>query len=243
MFCGQAIDVSSAAPRVSKKRKENGSDASRFRSHRPAEVKIRTPTANMADSLYFSLWFSDFSAEEMLVRALSVMRQFPFSQGLPGITYFALYPVSWNEPTIFEQRFRPGVSPEEAILIASDLLHDDYAYLFEANWDLWTPQGPEEKWTLLPSPVSIIVRGEEFEEGESKTHGEVQLDFGLDTPFLHEELQLTGEVESRVRANVQMLVDFINRVEKSGMASTRLLWSESGENLAQKLVGRLQRVQ
>jgi hypothetical protein len=200
----------------------------------------------MADSLYFSLWFSDFSTEEMLVRALSVMRQFPFSQGLPGITYFALHPVSWNEPTIFEQRFRPGASPEEAILIASDLLHEDYAYAFEANWDLWTPDvaaGRDENWTLRPSPVSLIVRGEEFEEGESKTQGEVQLDFGLDTPFLHEELQLTAEVESRVRANVQMLVDFINRVEKSGIASTRLLWSESDENLAQKLVDRLQRVQ
>ena len=200
----------------------------------------------MADSLYFSLWFSDFSTEEMLVRALSVMRQFPFSQGLAGITYFALHPVSWNEPTIFEQRFRPGASPEEAILMASDLLHEDYAYVFEANWDLWTPEGPagkDENWTLRPSAVSLIVRGEEFEEGESKTQGEVQLDFGLDTPFLYEELQLTAEVESRVRANVQMLVDFINRVEKSGIASTRLLWSESDENLAQKLVGRLQRVQ
>jgi hypothetical protein len=200
----------------------------------------------MADSLYFSLWFSDFSTEEMLVRALSVMRQFPFSGTLPGITYFALHPVSWNEPTIFEQRFRPGASPEEAILIASDLLHEDYAYAFEANWDLWTPDvaaGKDEAWTLRPSPVSLIVRGEEFAEGESKTQGEVQLDFGLDTPFLHEELQLTSEVESRVRANVQMLVDFINRVEKSGIASTRLLWSESDENLAQKLVDRLQKVQ
>jgi hypothetical protein len=195
----------------------------------------------MADSLYFSLWFSDFSAEEMLVRALSVMRQFPFSRELPGITYFALHPVSWNEPTIFEQRFRPGASPEEAILIASDLLHEDYAYMFEANWDLWTPEN--DAWTLRPSPVSLIVRGEEFDEGESKTQGEVQLDFGLDTPFLYEELQLTPEVESRVRANVQMLVDFINRVEKSGIASTRLLWSESDENLAQKLVDRLQKVQ
>jgi hypothetical protein len=197
----------------------------------------------MADSLYFSLWFSDFTTEEMLVRALSVMRQFPFSREVPGITYFGLHPVSWTEPTIFEQRFRPGASPEEAILIASDLLHDDYAYVFEAHWDLWTPQGPEGKWTLLPSPVKLIVRGEEFEERESETQGQVQLDFGLDTPFLHEELQLTEEVESRVKANVQMLVDFISRVEKSGIASTRLLWSESGENLAQKLVGRLQRVQ
>lgn len=200
----------------------------------------------MADSLYFSLWFSDFSTEEMLVRALSVMRQFSYSQTLPGITYFALHPVSWNEPTIFEQRFRPGASPEEATLIASDLLHEDYAYVFEANWDLWTqeaPAGKNEKWTLRPSPVALIVRGEEFDEGESKTQGDVQLDFGLDTAFLYEELQLTPEVESRVRANVQMLVDFITRVEKSGITSTRLLWSESDENLAQKLVDRLQKVQ
>ena len=147
----------------------------------------------MADSLYFSLWFSDFSTEEVLVRTLSVMRQFPFSRDLPGITYFALHPVSWNEPTILEQRFRPGASPEEAILIASDLLHEDYAYAFEANWDLWTPDvaaGKDEQWTLRPSPVSLIVRGEEFEEGESKTQGEVQLDFGLDTPFLYEEFNL-----------------------------------------------------
>jgi hypothetical protein len=197
----------------------------------------------MADSLYFSLWFSDFGAAEMLVRTLSVMRQFPFSQSLPGITYYALHPVGWNEPTILEQRFLPGAAPEEAIAVAADMLHDDYAYVFEANWDLWTPETPAGAWTLAPSMVRIIVRGEEFEEGEAKTQGEVQLDFGLDTPFLHEELQLTSEVESRVRANVQMLVDFINRVEKSGVASTRLLWSESGENLAQKLVGRLQRVQ
>ena len=197
----------------------------------------------MADSLYFSLWFSDFGPEEMLVRALSVMRQFPFSNNLPGITYFALHPVSWSEPTIFEQRFRPGATPEQAIAIAADLLHEDYAYVFEANWDLWTPESAQGKWALVPSSVTLIVRGEEFEDGESKTQGEVQMDFGLDTPFLHEELQLTGEVESRVRDNVQMLVDFINRLEKSGIAETRLLWSESGENLAQKLVGRLQRVQ
>ena len=199
--------------------------------------------AIMADSLYFSLWFSDFGPAEMLVRALSVMRQFPFSKSLPGITYYALHPVLWNEPTIFEQRFSPGATPEEAIAVAADLLHEDYAYFFEANWDLWTPQTPEGEWTLAPSTVTIIVRGEEFEEGEAKTQGEVQLDFGLDTPFLYEDLKLTEDVESRVRANVQMLVDFINRVEKSAIANTRLLWSESGENLALKLVSRLQRVQ
>jgi hypothetical protein len=38
-------------------------------------------------------------------------------------------------------------------------------------------------------------------------------------------------------------VYYINRVEKNVGAETRLLWSESDENLAQKLISRLQRVQ
>jgi hypothetical protein len=87
------------------------------------------------------------------------------------------------------------------------------------------------------------LRGEEFEEGEAKAEGQIEVDFGLDTPFLYEELGLTEELESRVRANVQTLVDFISRVEKNAGAATRLLWSESDENLAQKLINRLQKVQ
>ena len=94
----------------------------------------------------------------MLPHALAVMRQFPFSVAQPGITYLALHPVSWNEPTILEQRFRPGVSPEEAVLIASDLLHEDYAYMFEAFWDLWVA-GRKWEWTLRPSPVKFLVHG------------------------------------------------------------------------------------
>lgn len=196
----------------------------------------------MADSLYFSLWFSDFERVEMLPHALHVLQLFVPSQALPGITHIALHPISWNEPTILEQRYSPGVSPQAAILIASDLLHDDYAYVFETNWDLWTPQANGD-WTQNPSPVRFIVRGEDFEQGESQTEGQIQVDFGFDTPFLHEEMQITDELESRVRANVQMLVDFIHRAEKTSGAETRLLWSESDENLAQKLIARLQKVQ
>lgn len=194
----------------------------------------------MADSLYLSLWFSDFETNEMLPHALRVIQQFAFSKGVPGITSVVLHPISWEQPTILEQRFRPGIAPEQAIIVAADLLHEDYAYVFEANWDLWTPIDSE--WLRRPSPVKVIVRGEEFEEGEAEAEGQIEVDFGLDTPFLHEELALTGELESRVRTNVQALVDFINRVEKNIGAQTRLLWSESDENLAQKLISRLQRV-
>jgi hypothetical protein len=203
----------------------------------------------MADSLYLSLWFADFSTDSMFARALAVMREFPFSQQLPGIRGLALHPVSWNESTVLEERFGPstnsinGAQPEEAIAIASGLVHEDHAYVFEAGWDLWNPREGVAEWVLEPSLVKFIIRGEEFEEGEAKTQGDIQIDFGLDSPFLHEELQLSNEVETRVRANVQVLVDFVNRVEKNAGSSARLLWSESDENLAQKLVSRLQRVQ
>jgi hypothetical protein len=122
-------------------------------------------------------------------------------------------------------------------------LHEDYAYLFEVYWDLWTPGEEGQPWALRPSPVRFIARGLEFDGGAYEQEGHVQVDFGLDTPFLHEEMQLTATVEQQVRANVQKLVEFTTKVEKSSGANARLLWSESEENLAQKLIARLQKVQ
>ena len=197
----------------------------------------------MADSLYLSLWFPSFELDEMLPRALAVMRQFPFSAQQPGIGYVALHPVSWNEPTILEQRFRPSVTPEEAVLVASDLLHEDYAYLFEAFWDLSILAEDGQQWALQPSRVRFLVHGVEFEEGTYQHDGHVQVDFGVDSPFLQDEVQLTSEAETRVRANVQKLVEFTRKAEKTSGASGRLLWTDSEENFAQKLIARLQRVQ
>ena len=196
----------------------------------------------MSDSLYLSLWFDDFSGPRMMAHALSAIRQFPFSAQQPGISYLALHPVSWNEPTILEQRFRPGIPPEEAVLIASDLLHEDYAYMFEAFWDLWIVAENGE-WTLQPSPVKFLVHGTEFDDGVYEREGHIQVDLGLDSPFLQEEVPLTIEAAARVRANVQKLVEFTSKIEKNAAANARLLWSESDQNFAQKLIARLQRVQ
>jgi hypothetical protein len=196
----------------------------------------------MPDPLYLSLWFSAFEVDDMLPHALAVMRQFSPSVAQPGITYLALHPVSWNEPTILERRFRPGVSPEEAVLIASDLLHEDYAYMFEAFWDLWVV-GKDGEWTLQPSPVKFLVHGLEFAEGVYQQEGHIEVDLGLDSPFLQEDVPLTVEAGARVRANVQKLVEFTSKVEKSSGANARLLWSESEQNFAQKLIARLQKVQ
>jgi hypothetical protein len=197
----------------------------------------------MGDSLYLSLWFPRFDQSDILPQTVSVLRQLPFSGARDGVTYAAIQPVSWSEPTILERRFHPGVAPEEAAEVVAELLHDDYAYVFETYWDLWTPPEGAEKWVLKPSLVRLTAQGMEFEERAAEETGHIQIDFGLDTPFLHEEIEFTTEAERNVRSNVQRLVEFTAKVEKNAGATGRLLWSESEENLAQKLISRLQRVQ
>lgn len=198
----------------------------------------------MADPLYLSLWFTDFELVEILPRALAVMRQFPFSAQPAGVTYLAIHPVSWGEPTILEQRFNPGVPPEHAVLIASDLLHEDYAYVFEAAWDLWVMDEDQKQWTLRPCLVKFLVHGENFEDGIAEQEGHIQIDFGLDSPFLADDQPLTAEDEQKIRPNLKKLVEFAIKAEKTSGASRRLVWSESEEaDLAQKLIARLQKVQ
>jgi hypothetical protein len=197
----------------------------------------------VADPLYLSLWFPSFSEQDMLLHALSVLRQFPFSVARPGVSYVSVQPVSWNEPTILERRFAPGVAPEIAVDVASDLLHEDYAYVFDADWDLWTPDSTGRQWALAPNHVRFIAQGAEFEDGTAETTGHIEVDFGLDSAFLQEQVELDADTEEHVRANVHKLIDFTNKVEKNAHANGRLLWSDSEDNLAQKLIARLQKVQ
>ncbi len=196
----------------------------------------------MADSLYLSLWFPSFAEPEMMPRLLSVLRQFLSSASETGVTYVAVYPVAWSEPTVLERRFRPGIAPEEAVAVVGEFLHEDYAYSVEAAWDLWAPSDSGQ-WTLRPSRVRFIAHGLAFDDGIYREAGHIQVDFGLDSPFLYEEVQLTAATEQRVRLNIQKLVEFTAAIEKNCGITGRVLWSESEENLAQKLIARLQKVQ
>lgn len=201
-----------------------------------------SPPFIMADPLYLSLWFPDFSGPAMLPHMFAVLQQFPFSQQRPGVTYAAIQPVSWNEASVLERRFSPGITPEEAVVVAADLIHDDYAYVFDAYWDLWTPDD-RGHWTLIPSLVKLIVQGEEFDDGIYQESGHIEIDFGLDSLFVQENIELTEETQAKIRDNVTKLVEFTKKVETNTRATSRRLWSESEESLPQKLIFRLQKVQ
>ncbi len=197
----------------------------------------------MSDQLYLSLWFPRFEEQDMLRHAASVMGQFAFSEQRTGVTYVALHPHSWSEPTVFEKRFEPPVPPEEAAAVVSEFLQPDYACVFSTFWDLWMPEPRSGNWHLLPAPVKFLVQGEDFEAETAEETGQVQVEFGIDTPFLYEDARAHSEADNRVRANIQKLVEFTIKIEKNSGATGRVLWSEAEDNLAQKLIQRLQKVQ
>jgi hypothetical protein len=200
----------------------------------------------MADRLYLSIWFPSFRETEMVPRLLSVVRQFPFSTQKAGIGHLSVYGVSWNEPLLFEQTFDSRVEPDRALTLAAEFLHEDNAYELETCWDLWTPIAEGDldvTFEVRPQLVKFIAFGPKFEDSTYQQNGHIQVDFGLDTPFLYEDVELTDAVEKRVKANVQKLIQFTTTVEKNCGISGRVLWSESEDNLAQKLIDRLQKVQ
>jgi hypothetical protein len=200
----------------------------------------------MADRLYLSIWFPSFREPEMLPRLLSVLKQFPFSAERAGVGYLAVRSIGWDEPILFQQTFDYRADPEQALALAGEFLHEDNAYEVDVLWDLWVPKKEgdlDETWVLQPQTVKFIAFGTQFDDAAYQENGHIQVDFGLDTPFLFEEADFTSTLEQRIKANVQKLVSFTSAVEKNCGISGRVLWSESEDNLAQKLIERLQRVQ
>jgi len=201
--------------------------------------------SQMADSLYLSLWFPSFQEEEMMPRTLGVLRQFPFSAVREGITYLSVHPVAWAEPTVLERKFTPGVLPEEAVDIAGEFAHDDFAFVFEAFWDLWLPNQDEhgDAWVQRPVAVRFLAHGIQFDEGIYTDDGHIEVDVGLDTPFLYEGPKLSPFTEKHVQANIAKLIALSSAIETHCSVTGRVLWSESEENLAQRLIAKLQQTQ
>lgn len=177
-----------------------------------------------------------------------------------------VYPIDWTESPIYQRIYvnderaqsstdTEGSIIENAVNEATEQLHEDTAYEFEMRWLLWTPErGPEggspvpaaalfdTAWRLEPSKVRITGFGPAFDAGSYEQNGHIRVDFGLDTPWTLEDEDLDEETAAHIRQNVEKLLAFTLSVEKNCGISSRLLWTESGEPLAEKLVARLQRL-
>ncbi len=90
-----------------------------------------------------------------------------------------------------------------------------------------------------PRLVRVTGFGPLFDEGAYEADGHIRMDFGSDAPFLEEDLELDSVAARHVEENVRQLVELTAAVEKASGATARLLWSELGESLAQRLAARL----
>ena len=223
----------------------------------------------MADQLYLSLWFPNFRFEALPATLISVLRQFASISGDNRVSAATVYPISFTEPPTYQRLYVNDDRSEDtsdsiienAVAEATEHLHDDMADEFEMRWNLWTPEATpaadnnettreakpplDTLWRLQPPTVRIIGFGPEFDDATYEQNGHIRIDFGLDTPWLaetFEDEELDAAATKHIQQNIEMLLAFTLSVEKHCSISSRLLWTESGEPLAEKLIARLQRL-
>jgi hypothetical protein len=221
----------------------------------------------MSDTLYLSLWYPNLRLEGLADKLTAVLGGFAAHGGEARVYSATVWPVSWSETPIYQQVYGRrntavlsgegtpmlGAEPRAAVEEAMGLLHDDYAYEFQIGWSLWefeggaNPEGPagiprpdsDARWVREPRLVRVTGYGPLFDDGAYESDGHIRIDFGPDGPFLEEGVELDSVAARHVEENVRQLVDLTAAIEKASGATARLLWSELGESLAQRLAARL----
>lgn len=200
----------------------------------------------MSDALYLSLWYPNLRLAALAEKLTAVMSTFAGHGGEARVYSATVWPVSWSETPVFQRVYgqgERGVEPREAVEDALELLHEDYAYEFQIAWNLWELEqgqgGLDSKWVFEPRLVRVTGFGPLFDEGTYEQEGHIRVDFGPDGAFLEEEAEMDADTARHVEENVRQLVELTAALEKESGATARLLWSEMGESLAQRLAARL----
>jgi hypothetical protein len=219
----------------------------------------------MADTLYLSLWYPNLRLAGLVEKLTAVLGAFAMHGGEARVYSATVWPVNWSESPVFQKVFgygERGLEPRQAVEDALELLHEDYAYEFQIGWSLWEPELPQQhservaavagdlgseasgpglelRWARESRLVRVTGYGPLFDEGAYEQDGHIRIDFGSDAAFLDEEIPLDTTTARHVEENVRQLVELTTAVEKESGATARLLWSELGESLAQRLAARL----
>ena len=208
----------------------------------------------MADTLYLSLWYPNLRLAALADKLTAVLGAFATHGGEARVYSATVWPVSWSETPILQQVYgrrarslqgdpaSPGAEPRAAVEETLEILHDDYAYEFQIGWSLWelevTPES-EPRWARTTRLVRVTGYGPLFDDGAYEADGHIRIDFGSDGPFLEEGVDLDSTAARHIEENIRQLIELTAAVEKASGATARLLWSELGESLAQRLAARL----
>jgi hypothetical protein len=216
----------------------------------------------MANHAYASFWVRERAADTTLSRFERLLETFPLSSTWREFTGFVIRAVSPSEPPLTEHDLR-GTMAGASDVIALAREHDsaDCSYEVEAYWDGWQRNLETGVWEKRPERVLLICNGVDYDDGAWKDSGDFLADVGFEHLFTghagllgaygarsapsdpveaeflawmtHEEH--LHEYYEKTRANIQLLLNWVDSVEKALPLERHFLWSEGEENLEARL--------
>ena len=212
----------------------------------------------MADQLFLSYWLRNYSEGTMLKNYEKLLRLFPFSRLSQQPNTFKIMAVDVSEPVVAEIPYSPPVPIDDVLAVAKDFQNPDSSYRLETWWDLWqfVPEQSSGEWKLAPARVALCCFGPEFNQSPS---GDVlpidvprppviafpnpsddaalgcalEIEFGIDANFLPQPD--LPDSPRMIESNIKSLLKLVHDLDDALPVETRRLWSESGENFAEKL--------
>lgn len=182
----------------------------------------------MADQLYLSYRLNGYTAGNMIRHFERVLRVFPFSKLTQAGAAIRVNAVSPTEPALFEASYGGDDTIDTILEDMKEFQAADCASTLEAYWDLF--QLADGEWKLQPTRVSLISFGPQFESG---LEDHIRIELGIDAQFLPQ----AGDPESArtAESNVRSLLKLVHDLDDKLSVDSRRLWTESGENFAQRL--------
>jgi hypothetical protein len=207
----------------------------------------------MADQLFLSYWLRNYSDSTMLRNYEKLLRLFPFSLLAQQPSTFKIMAVDVSEPVVAEIPYSPPVPIDDVLAVAKDFQNPDACYRLETWWDLWQYDG---EWKLAPARVALCCFGPEFNQtpsgapvslkaprtpviafpsaNEDAAIGcALEVEFGIDANFLPQPD--LPDSPRMIESNIKSLLKLVHDLDDALPVETRRLWSESGENFAEKL--------
>jgi hypothetical protein len=184
----------------------------------------------MADQLYLSYRLRGYTEGNMLRHFERLLQHFPFSKLAKGPAMLRVTAISWSEPPLLETPFEQPVDIAAATAVAKEFHIADCAIQLETSWDLWQFDEQLNDWVVGPSRAVLSCFGPQF---ESETDDHVRIDFGIDANFLPQPDLPNFSFMSQ--SNIRSLLHLTHELDNALAVDTRRLWTESGENFAERL--------
>ena len=162
-----------------------------------------------------------------------LLRKFPYSRLSQTASTFRVHAVSFTEPALFERSFPDPFELEPVLQLAKEFMASDCAAQLETKWDLWQYT---DDWKLEPTRVIFTCFASDFEDSDGDN---LRVDFGPDSIFLP-DTELPNSLFMS-QSNIKSLLHFVHEADTALMVESRRLWTESGENFAERLQATLEK--